>query len=238
MKLIRNIVAAVTGCTSLLLPLPAQSQINDSAYTAEVILIAGSFCPRGTYPLQGQILPIVEDTALYSLLTNVYGGNATTTFGLPDMRGRRPIHQGTGPGLQPVQLGDKPGRTESTVSVAQMAAHGHSAEIVPHTHDIPSHTHTGTVLPSPDAPDTNTPEGHAFSTFPSGSVYTDGPIGDDTFATGTVSVDSAVQTIAPNPGPDGRTGLTGVNPVRLPVEAPGLGLLFCLVHDGHYPPRR
>lgn len=61
--------------------------------------IGGNFCPRGWAEAAGQILPINQNTALFSILGTMYGGDGRTDFGLPDLRGRVPIHVGTGPGL-------------------------------------------------------------------------------------------------------------------------------------------
>lgn len=75
----------------------------------EVKMFAGNFAPRGYAFCNGQLLPITSNTALFSLLGTTYGGDGRTTFGLPDLRGRVPVHAGssTGPGLKPIKLGQK-----------------------------------------------------------------------------------------------------------------------------------
>jgi microcystin-dependent protein len=84
-----------------------------------------SFAPRGWALCQGQILPIAQNTALFSLLGTTYGGNGQTTFGLPDLRGRAAIGQGQGPGLQIYPIGQKAGVENVTLTVLQMPIHNH-----------------------------------------------------------------------------------------------------------------
>ncbi|MHA2174882.1 MAG: phage tail protein, partial [Candidatus Hodarchaeales archaeon] len=78
-------------------------------YLGEIILFAGNFAPRGWAFCDGQLLLISQNTALFSLLGITYGGDGRTTFALPDLRGRVPVHAGTGPGLTPRPLGQKGG---------------------------------------------------------------------------------------------------------------------------------
>ena len=84
-----------------------------------------SFAPRTWALCQGQILPIAQNTALFSLLGTTYGGNGQTTFGLPDLRGRAAIGQGQGPGLQIYPIGQKAGVENVTLTVLQMPIHNH-----------------------------------------------------------------------------------------------------------------
>ena len=74
---------------------------------AEVKLFAGNFAPRGWAFCEGQLLPIAQNQALFSILGKTYGGDGRTTFALPDLRGRVPVGAGTGSGLDPVILGQK-----------------------------------------------------------------------------------------------------------------------------------
>ncbi|MCM2371003.1 tail fiber protein [Aporhodopirellula aestuarii] len=86
---------------------------------------AGNFVPRGFSQANGAILPISQNTALFSILGTTYGGDGRTTFGLPDLRGRTPIHAGNGPGLSPVRLGEKGGTEYVTLSESQLPSHNH-----------------------------------------------------------------------------------------------------------------
>lgn len=91
---------------------------------------AGNFAPKNWAFCQGQIITIASNTALFSILGTVYGGNGTTTFGLPDLRGRTIVGVGTGPGLSTYSLGQMGGTETDTISVLQMPAHVHPVAIV------------------------------------------------------------------------------------------------------------
>ncbi|MEL6391415.1 MAG: tail fiber protein [Bacteroidota bacterium] len=94
-------------------------------YLGQIILGAWSFAPRGTAFCNGQLLAISSNEALFSLLGTNYGGDGRTTFGLPDLRGRVPVHFGQGPGLSNRPLGQKSGTEFNRLAVAQLPAHGH-----------------------------------------------------------------------------------------------------------------
>ena len=95
-------------------------------FIAEIVMFGGNFAPRGWAFCQGQLLSIAQNTALFSLLGTTYGGNGQTTFALPDLRGRVPIQQGSGPGLTPRVLGEQGGTETVTLQVTQMPAHTHT----------------------------------------------------------------------------------------------------------------
>jgi microcystin-dependent protein len=84
-----------------------------------------NFAPRGWAMCSGQILPIAQNTALFSLLGTTYGGNGQTTFALPDLRGRVPIHFGQGPGLSSYDLGQSAGTETVTLTVQEIPSHTH-----------------------------------------------------------------------------------------------------------------
>jgi len=94
-------------------------------FIAEIIMFGGNFAPRGWAFCDGQLLAISQNTALFSLLGTTYGGDGRTTFGLPDLRGRVPVHPGNGPGLPPYQLGQKGGEAAVTLNTNQIPAHTH-----------------------------------------------------------------------------------------------------------------
>ncbi len=99
-----------------------------SPFIAEIIMFGGNFAPRGWALCDGQLLPISQNTALFSLLGTTYGGDGRVTFGLPELRGRVPMHPGTGPGLTPRRLGEKGGTQTNTLSQNQMPSHAHSVD--------------------------------------------------------------------------------------------------------------
>lgn len=98
-------------------------------YLGEVYLFAGNFAPRNYAYCSGQILPISQYTALFSLLGTYYGGNGTTNFALPDLRGRLPINQGQGPGLSGYTIGEDLGSEAVTILSTTMPSHNHSLHL-------------------------------------------------------------------------------------------------------------
>lgn len=97
-------------------------------FVGEVRMFAGNFAPRGWAFCDGQLLAVSQNDALFSLLGTIYGGDGRTTFGLPDLRGRIPIHAGSGPGLSPRRLGSKGGAENVTLTVNQLPSHTHAMQ--------------------------------------------------------------------------------------------------------------
>jgi len=95
-------------------------------FVAEIRLFAGNFAPKGWAVCDGQLLPIAQNTALFSLLGTTYGGNGTSNFALPDFRDRVPMHAGQGPGLSAHVLGEAGGAATVTLATAQLPAHSHT----------------------------------------------------------------------------------------------------------------
>jgi microcystin-dependent protein len=94
-------------------------------FIGELRLFPYNFAPRGWAFCSGQILPISQNTALFSLLGTTYGGNGQTTFALPDLRGRVPVSSGQGPGLSSYDLGQSGGTESVTLNLNQTPAHNH-----------------------------------------------------------------------------------------------------------------
>jgi microcystin-dependent protein len=94
-------------------------------FVAEIKMFAGNFAPRGYATCDGQILPISQNTALFSLLGTNYGGNGTSNFGLPNLQGNAPMHQGNGAGLTPRIVGETGGSQNVTLLQSQLPAHTH-----------------------------------------------------------------------------------------------------------------
>lgn len=95
-------------------------------YVGEIRMFAGNFSPRGWAYCDGQLLAVSQNDALFSLLGTIYGGDGRTTFGLPDMRGRLPVHNGQGPGLSDRRLGGKGGAEKETLVSNQIPSHNHA----------------------------------------------------------------------------------------------------------------
>ena len=116
-------------------------------YIGQIFMFAGNFAPRFSAFCDGQILPISQNTALFSLLGTTYGGNGVTNFALPDLRGRVPMGAGSGPGLTPRTLGERSGAETITLTVNQ----------------LPSHTHTATLNVSTAAATATSPSGNVLA---------------------------------------------------------------------------
>jgi len=98
-------------------------------FIGEIRMFAGNFAPRDWAFCSGQLLPISQNDALFSLLGTIYGGDGRTTFGLPDLRGRVPVHQGQGAGLSDWPIGAKGGAETASLTIQQIAAHGHELRV-------------------------------------------------------------------------------------------------------------
>jgi microcystin-dependent protein len=94
-------------------------------FVAEIRIFAGNFAPRGWAFCNGQLLPIAQNTALFSLIGTTYGGDGRTTTALPNMQGRAPMHPGRGPGLTERRLGERGGQETVPLTAAQMPNHIH-----------------------------------------------------------------------------------------------------------------
>jgi len=99
-------------------------------FIAQIMLFSGNFAPRGWVFCDGQTLPIVSNEALFSLIDTTYGGDGRTTFALPDLRGRAPIHAGTGPGLSPRHAGQQVGSEHVMLTSDQTSTHIHSMMVL------------------------------------------------------------------------------------------------------------
>ncbi|QEQ97176.1 phage tail protein [Neptunomonas concharum] len=111
---------------SLAAILPNPASAASDPLLGEVMLVGFNFCPRGWMEAAGQLLPISQNTALFSLYGTIYGGDGRTTFALPDLRGRAPIGAGSGPGLSTYNQGIRGGTEEFTLLVQNMPEHNHS----------------------------------------------------------------------------------------------------------------
>ena len=129
-------------------------------FIAEIFMFGGNFAPRNFALCDGQLLPIIQNQALFALVGTTYGGDGRTTFGLPDLRGRVPIHAGSGPGLTPRNLGLKSGQENVTLTANQMPSHTHAIQAFTGEGDsnIPTNAalaKSGTGGYHTGAPDTN-----------------------------------------------------------------------------------
>ena len=119
-KLHLALLAAAAGSIALATP----SQAQDRSI-GEIFAVAYTYCPRDTVPAFGQVVPIQQYPALAALYGNRYGGNGVETFGIPDMRGRLPMHAGRGPGLSARDVGNRTGTPTVQLSDAHLPPHNH-----------------------------------------------------------------------------------------------------------------
>ena len=180
-------------------------------FIGQVILFAGNFAPRGWALCDGQLLDISSHSALFSILGTTYGGDGRTTFALPDLRGRVAVHEGNGPGLPAMTLGEKTGNPTTTLSVA----------------NLPSHTHTAVTtnnLTLQAAPATATEEEGADNALGNATIYADAAA-TETLRAGSIGGDVTVTNT--------NTG-SGTNFSNQP---PTLVLNFIIALVGTYPSR-
>jgi microcystin-dependent protein len=97
-------------------------------FVAEIRIFPFNFAPKGWAWCNGQLLPISQNTALFSLLGTTYGGNGKSNFALPDLQGRAPMHPGQGPGLSLHDLGESGGSETVSLLPSEMPAHSHTMQ--------------------------------------------------------------------------------------------------------------
>src|SRR4051794_14289617 len=124
-------------------------------FVAEIRIFPFNFAPTGWALCDGQLMPLSQNTALFSLLGTTYGGNGKSDFALPDLQGRAPMHPGQGPGLTLHDLGETGGEATVTLLESEIPAHSHAA-------------HADVI----DAGDTNVPSPNAsFAQSAGGTLY-------------------------------------------------------------------
>ena len=105
--MIRKLALTATLTSAIMATAAPAAHAGPEEYLGEIVTVGFNFCPRGTLEADGRLLPISDNTALFSLLGTTYGGDGRTTFALPDLRGRTIIGAGQGPGLPDYRLGQK-----------------------------------------------------------------------------------------------------------------------------------
>ncbi|WP_280154388.1 tail fiber protein [Piscinibacter sp. XHJ-5] len=139
----RRLAAVVLACACLPSAGPALAQT--SPYLGQIMCGAWNFAPRGWAMMNGQLLPIAQNTALFSLLGNSYGGDGQVSFALPDLRGRVPLHIGQGLGLTARNLGDRGGSESVNLTAAQLPPHAHAMTMLGSGNDATSASPAGRV---------------------------------------------------------------------------------------------
>ena len=113
------------GALVVILGMPSIVLAGSEPFVGEIMMFGANFCPKGWANSDGQLLPINQNQSLFSLLGTTYGGDGRTTFGLPDLRGRVPLHMGQGPGLTNKNLGTKGGVEKHALKISEMPKHQH-----------------------------------------------------------------------------------------------------------------
>ncbi len=119
-------LSRVIVALSIVMALGGMVQASEP-FIAQITMFGGNFAPRGWALCDGQILPIAQNQALFSLLGTTYGGDGRSTFGLPDLRGRVALHPGNGPGLTSRRLGEKGGGETVLLTTNNLPSHRHDA---------------------------------------------------------------------------------------------------------------
>jgi microcystin-dependent protein len=105
-------------------------------FVAEIRIFPFNFAPRGWAWCDGQLLPLSQNTALFSLLGTTYGGNGQSNFALPNLQGSAPMHPGQGPGLSLYDLGQQSGTETVSLLVSEIPAHSHTLRVSPDEGDL------------------------------------------------------------------------------------------------------
>jgi len=111
------------------LPTPKEHDQMSEAFVGEIRMFGFSRVPEGWQACDGSLLSIAGNETLYTLLGTTYGGDGVNTFGVPDLRGRVPLHQGAGTGLSNRVMGEMAGTESVTLTVAQIPAHTHALSV-------------------------------------------------------------------------------------------------------------
>lgn len=221
-----KLAVAGLGCALLSsISTPAQAGCSETIYTGTVCFMASNFCPRGYIPATGQVIAISTETALYSLLSDNYGGNGTSNFGIPDLRGRAPVGEGQGIGLyQNITLGLMRGVQTLTLTEAQLYPHHH-------IYDLEDMSVTGQIKVSNSPGTTGDPAGNYLAANTKAKAPQYIPSGTTTsMAQNTVSGSINVSSIT-------QTTVTGGG-APFYNQGPRLGLTACIADSTNlYPPR-
>ncbi|MGX9461412.1 phage tail protein [Shewanella sp. A14] len=199
-------------------------------FIGEIRMAGFSYAPRGWAFCKGQLLPIAQNTALFSLLGTTYGGNGTTTFGLPDLCGRSPVGAGHGPGLSPIAQGEVLGREYETIHSTQMPVHTHSVTTTAaatSTGELQVAATGSNASATPSA--TNNVLGASVAGGPPSAAIWSDQLTDPVTLANPETINTTVDvnvTVQPTGGSQ-----------PLPIRDPSLGINFIIATEGIYPAR-
>jgi microcystin-dependent protein len=208
-------------------------------FVGEIRMTAFNFAPSGWALCNGQLLSISQNQALFALIGTFYGGNGTTTFQLPDLRSRSPIHQGQGLGLSVMTIGETGGVENTSVLLNNLPAHTHTATFTPSGGGGGTPTVTVSVKGSASLGNTTSPNGNYLT---GNGNLADGTNTTLNFVSGTPTdlapIAGVSATISGVAGGGGTVtnALTG-NGLPLPIRNPFLVINFVIALQGIFPSR-
>lgn len=203
-----NRYATLSGVVAALALASGAAQAQERLL-GEIILVGYSFCPNPSVEADGRLLRIDSNGPLYSIYGTTFGGDGLTTFALPDLRGRTPIHLGEGPGLSAYGLGEKGGAETRVLDAAQLPPHAHGA--------------TGRLHGLNSPASTPSPQGALPALSTGAAIYGVAPPGGATVEMGPQAVTVAVESAGEGQPVD----------VRQPYQV----LRFCIMTNGIFPSR-
>ncbi len=200
------------------------------AYTGTILAFGFNFAPYNWALCAGQIMAIQQNTTLFALLGTQYGGNGTSTFGLPNLQGSLAIGQGQGPGLQPYVMGESGGTETESLTIANLPAHNHTTTV----------TKGGT----PTTATLNAVNAATSVLSPAGALLG----GSHATAPQYVAAGAATVPMAPTQITAGGGGLGGPLPtvtlaatgqgIPIQITQPTLTVSYCICMYGTFPPRQ
>jgi microcystin-dependent protein len=182
--------------------------MSTEPFIGEIKIFGFDFAPKSYANCNGQLMPISQNSALFSLLGTTYGGDGQTTFGLPDLRGRMPIGQGSGLGLPSHSMGEVSGNTNVTLLTSNLPAHSHIAQGI--SVNVPVASNNGDV------------------SDPTGAFLAKG--NSDIYSSVATSNNYGALTVA------GQTGVTGSN-MPVDITNPYLVINYSIAIYGIFPSR-
>lgn len=183
----------------------------DNPLIGQINPVGFNFAPRSWAFCDGQLLSISSNTALFSLLGTTFGGDGRTTFGLPELRGRVPVHVGNGPGLSSVSWGQRSGQNNVTLTSSNLPVHSHTVSISVTSEAANSSTAAGNLLATGITPAAGpVPERPAM-------IYRSGGTPDGTISGASTSNAGSSQAVS--------------------IMQPFTGIYYCIALQGLFPSR-
>ena len=200
-------------------------------FIGEIRMWGGTFAPLGWIFCDGSLQPISQYDTLYALIGTTYGGDGQSTFGLPDLRGRLPIHMGQGSSLSSFRLGQTGGNANTTITQANLPSHSHATTFTPS--NVVQPTATGQVMGSSAA---GNPGGRTTA-YIAGSTATGGTdiYSNQQIAPQNIAGVSAQLTAGDPMGQATITVTPAGNSIPLATIPPYLAVTFIIATQGIYP---